>query len=185
MFHNLVRFKFSVWCWEVRLQWVDASELINFFVETTFFVILLLFHSRWSLMHAASACGWRDNLTGQLCRTVAQLWLHKIHQLNKQTAGPWRQQRPLGPAGSRLAQLLPKATLCGSFYQTGSQTRLVISGLTKTPVATVGRLLSRMRRLDFWFCVTCSKQGICLFFQGQRKKVLPELCIEKLWTLTN
>lgn len=102
-------------------------------------------------MHAASACGRRDSLTGQLCRTVAQLWLHKIHQLNKQTAGPWRQQRPLGPAGFQPRPTPAEGSFewSGSCYQTGSQTRWVIPGLTKTPVATVGRLLSCTRRLDF------------------------------------
>lgn len=117
---------------------MDVSELIRFLLKTTshdswrgfyntsalstvsfiylfygIVKVLLLFHSHWSVVHAVSACGWRESLTGQLCRTVAQLWLHKIHQLNKQTAGPWRQQHPLGPAGSRFRQLLLKATLSG------------------------------------------------------------------------
>lgn len=128
-----------------------------------------------------------ESLTGQLCRTVAQPRLCKIHQLNKQTAAPQKTAAPVGACWLQIhAKLQTLRTVDRSVRRKLNQ--MDNPGFSNALAANVGRLLSRRWHFDLWRrgCAECKNPGICLFFQGQRrKKVLPELCIQKLRELTN
>lgn len=159
-----------------------------------------LINSLWSLVQTASARGRPPCLTGHLWRTVAQLWLHKIHQLSKQTAGP---PKTTAPAGACCFQIHTSAENVGwqlrawwmlysdSSDNIGSATVPTQTGwlIPNLPIApgepaiantlaafTVSRLSSWTRPLEGAWLLVCYVKVLrnVLIFWRSRKKVLPD-----------